>query len=519
MRLSTLLELAAERDPHATAIVDGDRRWTYAEWRARVVQLARALRASGVAPGDRVVLCLRNREETAALHLACQQIEAITTPLNFRLASGEIAYCIGDAAPRLVVYEDHTARAVLGGRAQWGCQPELVALDTPPPPDGVSFDALLARGAAAPPLPPTPADADDRLLGLILYTSGTTGRPKGVPRTQRAEYAAAVAHAVQNRYARGESTLGAMPLYHTMGMRSLLTMLLLNGKYVAVREFEPAAALAVIARERISALYLVPTAYHALLADPAAATADLASVRKLGYAGASMTTSLEARCRERFQPEVFINHYGSTEIYTFTVNDDLVRKPGCAGRPGLHSRLRVVRPDPERNAGPDELVPDGEVGELIAWLGSDEAFAGYWHRPDADARAIRDGWYFTGDLGYRDADGDYWVTGRVDDMIITGGENVYPIEVEDVLARHPDVAEVAVVGLPDEKWGQVVTAFVVPRRPDLTAAELDAHCRASPDLADFKRPRRVVFVRAIPKSPVGKILRRLLLAGEYEPLA
>ncbi|HLI27158.1 MAG TPA: long-chain fatty acid--CoA ligase, partial [Chloroflexota bacterium] len=230
-------------------------------------------------------------------------------------------------------------------------------------------------------------------------------------------------------------------------------------------------------------------------------------------------TSLEARCRERFQPDVFINHYGSTEIYTFTVNDDLVRKPGCAGRPGLHSRMRVVRPDPERTARPDEVVPDGEVGELIAWLGSDEAFAGYWHRPDADARAIRDGWYFTGDLGYRDADGDYWVTGRVDDMIITGGENVYPIEVEDVLARHPDVAEVAVVGLPDEKWGQVVTAFVVPRRPDLTAAELDAYCRASPDLADFKRPRRVVFVRAIPKSPVGKILRRLLLAGEYEPLA
>ncbi len=515
MRLSTMLELAVERDPRAIAIVDGDRRWSYADWHARVEQLARALRASGVGPGDRVVLCLRNREETAALHLACQRVDAITTPLNFRLASGEIAYCIGDAAPRLVVYEDCTAQAVLAGRAQWGCRPELVAVDAPVPPGGIAFDALLARGDSAPSLPPIPADADDRLIGLILYTSGTTGRPKGVPRSQRAEYAAAVAHALQNRYVRGESTLGAMPLYHTMGMRSLLTMLLLNGKYVALRDFEPVHALSLIARERITCLYLVPTAYHALLADPAAAHADLASVRKLGYAGASMTTSLEARCRERFQPEVFINHYGSTEIYTFTVNDDLVRKPGCAGRPGLHSRMRVVRPDPERNARPDELVPDGEVGELIA---SDEAFAGYWHRPDADARAIRDGWYFTGDLGYRDAEGDYWVTGRVDDMIISGGENVYPIEVEDVLARHPDVAEVAVVGLPDEKWGQVVTAFVVPRRPDLTAAELDAYCRASPDLADFKRPRRVVFVRAIPKSPVGKILRRLLLAGEYEVL-
>ncbi|HLI27517.1 MAG TPA: AMP-binding protein, partial [Chloroflexota bacterium] len=295
MRLSTMLELAVERDPRATAIVDGDRRWSYADWQARVEQLARALRAFGVEPGDRVVLCLRNREETAALHLACQRVEAITTPLNFRLASGEIAYCIADAAPRLVVYEDSTAKAVLSGREQWGCQPVVVALDSPAPPGGITFDALLARGASAPPLPPTPADADDRLIGLILYTSGTTGRPKGVPRSQRAEYAAAVAHALQNRYVRGESTLGAMPLYHTMGMRSLLTMLLLNGKYVALRDFEPAAALALIARERITSLYLVPTAYHALLADPAAETADLASVRKLGYAGASMTTSLEAR--------------------------------------------------------------------------------------------------------------------------------------------------------------------------------------------------------------------------------
>jgi 2-furoate---CoA ligase len=159
------------------------------------------------------------------------------------------------------------------------------------------------------------------------------------------------------------------------------------------------------------------------------------------------------------------------------------------------------------------------VGELITSLESDEAFAGYWQRRDADARALRGGWYFTGDLGYRDGDGDYWVTGRVDDMIISGGENVYPIEVEDVLARHPDVSEAAVVGLPDEKWGQAVTAFVVPRRSGLTAAELDAHCRASPDLAAFKRPKRVVFVRAIPKSPVGKILRRLLQAGEFEALS
>jgi 2-furoate---CoA ligase len=514
MRLGTMLAFAAERAPEAIALVDGERRYTYREWLARVETLAHGLRALGVAAGDRVVLCLRNREETAALHLACQRLGAVTTPLNFRLASGEIAYCVSDAEPRVVVYEAATARAVLDGRESWRVAPTLVALDTEPLAGGLGFEALLAGDTAS----PLPQPTDDSALSLILYTSGTTGRPKGVPRTQRAEYAATLAHIVQCGYTMGESTLGVMPLYHTMGMRSLLSMLMLNGKYVAMRDFEPAAALATIARERISCLYLVPTVFYALLRDPAAASADLSSVRKLAYAGAPMTTSLEAECRERFRPAVFVNHYGSTEIYTFTVNPDLAAKPGCAGRPGLHSRMRVVRPDPERRARPDETVPVGEVGELIASLDSDEAFAGYWRRPDADERAIREGWYFTGDLGYQDADGDYWVTGRVDDMIITGGENVYPIEVENVLAQHPDVAEVAVAGLPDERWGQVVTAFVVPRRPDLTFEELDRHCRASPELADFKRPRRVVFVRAIPKSPVGKILRRQLLAGEYEPL-
>ena len=524
MRLDTLLDLAAERAPRATAIVDGEQRYSYAEWQARVQRVARGLAALGVGLGDRVVLCLRNREELATIHLACQRLGAITTPLNFRLAAGEIAYCIGDAAPRVVVYEASTADAVLAGRGAWGGEPALVSVD--PSGDGsLPFAALLEGGAGARSQRGMAAGEggsaarhDDGAIGLILYTSGTTGRPKGVPRSQRAEYAAALAHVVQNRYAAGESTLGVMPLYHTMGMRSLLAMLLLNGKFVAVRDFEPAGALRTIARERISSLYLVPTAYYALLRDPAAATADLSSVRKLGYAGASMTTTLEAECRQRFAPEVFVNHYGSTEVYTFTVNDDLVAKPGCAGKPGIHARMRVVRPDPERQGSPDDVLPDGEVGELITSLASDEAFAAYWHRPDADARALRGGWYFTGDLGYRDADGDYWVTGRVDDMVITGGENVYPIEVEDVLARHPGVAEVAVVGLPDEKWGQAVTAFVVPRDPALAAADLDAHCRASADLAPFKRPKRVVFVRALPKSPVGKLLRRLLVAGEYDSL-
>jgi 2-furoate---CoA ligase len=272
-----------------------------------------------------------------------------------------------------------------------------------------------------------------------------------------------------------------------------------------------AGGLELIQAERITALYLIPTLFYDLVQAPELSRPAVESVTKLAYAGAPMLATLTEACVKAFEPQAFVNHYGSTEIYTFSVRPDVHRKPGCAGRPGLHSALRVVVASTERRVGPDETVPAGEKGEIIASLESAEAFAGYWKRPDADARALREGWYFTGDMGYVDADGELHVAGRVDDMIISGGENIHPVEVEDVLARHPGVRDVAVVGEPDERWGQRVVAFVVAATPALTAEALDAHCRDG--LASFKRPRRVVFVDAIPKTASGKILRRLLRDG------
>ena len=234
-----------------------------------------------------------------------------------------------------------------------------------------------------------------------------------------------------------------------------------------------------------------------------------------------MTSALVERCVEVFGPETFVNHYGSTEVYTYSVHFDQRAAPGCAGRPATNARLRLVRPEP--GAGPDDEVEPGETGEIICHLSSDEAFAGYWNRPDADAKAIRDGWYFTGDLGRCDAAGNLWIVGRIDDMIISGGENVHPLEVEDVLERAPGVREVAVVGLPDDRLGQTVTAFVVLDEAsavageEAAAADLDAYCLASADLARFKRPRCYHFPDTLPKSPSGKILRRLLREQEVEP--
>ncbi|HEU4971479.1 MAG TPA: hypothetical protein VFT35_06140 [Gaiellaceae bacterium] len=207
-----------------------------------------------------------------------------------------------------------------------------------------------------------------------------------------------------------------------------------------------------------------------------------------------MTSALVEKVAEAFAPDVFVNHYGSTEIYTFPIHRAPRAKPGCAGRPALNARLK--------------LDPDAE-GEILCHMSSEEAFTGYWNRPDADEKAIRDGWYHTGDVGRLDEDGDLWVVGRVDDMVISGGENVHPVEVEDVLARAPGVLEVAVIGVPDERLGQRVIACVVAEE-GVNGDDLDAYCLASESLARFKRPREYRFVPELPKSPSGKILRRML---------
>jgi 2-furoate---CoA ligase len=513
LTLADLLERAVLRRPQAEAVVDGRTRLTYADLDRQSAALARGLAGLGVGRRDRVLIALRNRVEHVLTYWACQRLAAVAVPVNFRLAAGEMAYLLDDAGARVVLFEPTTAAAVLEAPAGREVRRVFVGGD---PPAGALPWAAVAAGAGAPGEPGAgPTEAD---LSLILYTSGTTGRPKGVPRTHRNHSAGALAHVIQCGWQWGERTLGVMPLYHTMGIHTLTAAAALNGCFVCQPEWSAAQALRLIAAERISALYLIPTLFHDLVHAPELGSTDVSTVRRLAYAGAPMLAALTEACAKAFQPEVFVNHYGSTEIYTFSVRPDVHRKPGCAGRPGIHSVLRVVTASPERRVSPDEVVPPGEKGEIIARLDSDEAFAGYWNRPDADARALREGWYFTGDMGYVDAEGELWVAGRVDDMIISGGENIHPVEVEEVLARHPGVRDVAVVGEPDERWGERVTAFVVPARPDLTAEELDRHCRQSPDLANFKRPRRVVFVREIPRTASGKILRRLLREGRYEEI-
>jgi 2-furoate---CoA ligase len=498
---------SVERSPDALALVDGELTLTYAQWHRLIMKVAEGLRGLGLAHGDRLLAVLQNRWEMATLHWACQFTGVVIVPLNWRAKPDELEYCVTDAGVKAIVYEPVCADAV----AQSPAAQRLprIGLDDA---QGrtASFETLMAHSTPdALNAGHTCANADD--YSLILYTSGTTGKAKGVPRRHRHERAAALAHVAQNLYGHGERTLGVMPLYHTMGVRSLLSMALVDGLFVCVRRWNARFALDAIAQHKLTCLYLVPTLYHDLLADPAFASINTSTVKKLGFAGAPMNDGLLKRLSAAFEPELFVNHYGSSEVYTFSIDQDATRKPGSAGRAGINTRLRVVRLDAHT---PEDLAQVGEEGQIIADLLGDEAFEGYWNRPDANAKSLRDGWYFTGDTGFFDAQGDLYVSGRVDDMIISGGENISPVDIESVLSLHPAVDEVAVAGVKDERWGQRVVAFV-KRRDYVDADTLDAHCRTS-DLVNFKRPREYVFVDDIPKSPVGKILRRKLSAGEYQ---
>ena len=511
---------SVERNPNALALVDGDLRLTYGQWAQQVGAVQRGLKDLGLVRGDHCLTILQNRFEAATLHWACQFSGIVITPINWRAKPDEIDYVIDNAAARALIYEPISAAAVarsdLASRILRVGVGALSALEHDPGPPHATivnptvsaprrFDDWLANACD----PVVEADSSD--WSVMLYTSGTTGKPKGVPRRQRAERIAALAHVAQNQYAHGERTLGVMPLYHTMGVRSLLALTLLDGALICMAKWDAETALNLIERETVSHLYLVPTLYHDLLAQTGFSPSRVCSVRKLGFAGAPMPDGLLLRLDQAFQPELFVNHYGSSEIYTFSINQSAVAKPGSAGRAGINTRLRVV---PLNAQSADILAAPLEEGQIIADLTSDEAFEGYHRRPEANERSLRGGWYFTGDTGYFDERGELFVTGRVDDMIISGGENISPVDIESVLSLHPSVDEVAVAGLKDERWGQRVVAFV-KRRDAVCADALDLHCRQS-DLVNFKRPREYVFVADIPKSPVGKILRRQLIAGEYQ---
>ncbi|WP_339103416.1 fatty acid--CoA ligase [Haloterrigena salinisoli] len=510
------VEQTVDRYPDRDAIVypRKDQRWTYAEFDERVNRLANTLADRGIEKGDRVATVLYNGSEMALTVYACAKLGAVFTPLNFRLPSGEIEYIVNDAEAQLVLFESETREAVEGARPSLETVDEYVFIDDDreeAPEYARGFYDLLESGSTE--RPDVHVEEDD--VYAFIYTSGTTGRPKGVVHEHRSMVEHNLLCIAELDLTRDDVGLSMMPLYHCAELHCSLFARVHRGAATVIHhEFEPEAALEAIEAHGVTVLFAAPTAWNALSLTAAEADVDVSSLRIGLYGAAPMPERVLENCMDHLC-EDYVQAYGMTEIGpagVFQPPEDQIPKQGSAGLPALNHRVRVVEPD----ADPDAAVEAGDIGEIL--ISSPCAMREYWNRPEATARSLREAdgttWYYTGDLGYRDEDGYLYVVDRKDDMIVSGGENVYPAEVEDVLFAHDAVEEAAVVGEPDEEWGERVVAYVVADGVD--AAALDEFALESDRLADFKRPRTYYFVDELPKNPSGKIQKFKLREDEAD---
>jgi len=499
--LADTLERTADLHPERDAVIypRKDQHWTYAELDRTANRLANALADLGVGKGDRVSTMLFNGTEIVVTLFACGKLGAVFNPLNYRLPAGEVAFICNDAESSVLLFEADTAAAVGEARSDLETVSEYVYVDEGAPDYAHDFEALLAE---APPEPPAVDVAADDVYAFI-YTSGTTGRPKGVVHEHRDIVEHNLVCIAEGGLRKDDVGLSALPLYHCAELHAnLLPRVHVGATSVVHHEFDPVAVLAAIDEHDVTLFFAAPTAWNGLAQAAGSVDADTSSLR-LGLYGASpMPEEVLDACMDAFCDD-YLQAYGMTEIGpcgTFQHPDEQLTKQGSAGLPALNHDLRVVEPD----ADPGADVERGEVGEIL--LAGPCTMREYWNRPEATAESLREHegveWYYSGDLGYRDEDGYLYVVDRKDDMIISGGENIYPTEVEDLLFSHPDVVEAAVVGQPHDEWGEVVVAYIVG---DADAETLDAFVRDSDALADFKRPREYEFVEALPKNPSGKV--------------
>lgn len=471
---------------------ESGREWTYADMDRRAAALAAHWRDDlGLRAGDRIAVYSLNRVELPLMFFACVKLGAILVPMNFRLTARELDVQVGDCAPSLFYRE----RGLIEQAER------LTALTRSCRVDGVeTLTRFLVDDV------PDPAEEFPRLglddVVLILYTSGTTGVPKGAMVDHRMLFWNAVNTTLRLDLNSSDHTQSYAPFFHTGGWNVLFTPFLFNGaSHTLLGGFDTDLLLELMVRERTTIFFGVPTMLQMMSDSPLFADADLSAVRYAVVGGAPMPVPLINLWHEKGVP--IRQGYGLTEVgpNCFSLHqDDAVRKRGSIGFPNFYVETRIVRDD-GRTAGVDE------VGEL--WMRGDMVTPGYWGRPKATAEAITDGWFHTGDMMRRDDEGFHFVVDRKKNMYISGGENVYPAEVEAVLVEHPDVVEAAVVGVPDERWGEVGRAHVVLRpdaHPDDEA--LIAFCRDR--LAKYKTPRYVSFLDTLPRNEAGKIDRKKL---------
>ena len=494
------------------ALVQGERVLTWRELYARACQMAQALRASGVGAEDRVAFLDKNSIEHFEVFYGSGLLNAVSCDINWRLAAPEVAYIVNDARAKvLVVGQDfvpvldaiagdlpHTKKiVVIGGH--------------PTNPRYESYESFIgSQKAVDPGVTSAPGD-----VAFQLYSSGTTGRPKGVMITNQ-NFLGLLPTAIDLwKFNSNANNLIAMPLFHIGGAGWATAGQYVGCKSIIQREIDPAGIVALIGAQRVTHAFFVPVLLQFMLLVPGVDKADFSSLKLIAYGASPISEQVLEASLRTFKCE-FCQVYGLTEttgVVTMLMHEDhdltgpkkhLLRSCGKSAK-GVD--LRIIDNDTGRAVGV------GEVGEIQ--VRSQQVMKGYWNMPEETAKSIVNGWFRTGDAGYRDADGYIYIFDRVKDMIVSGGENVYPAEVENALMKHPAIADVAVIGVPDEKWGEVPMAVVV-RRPDTTVTEQEIIDFSRQHLAGFKTPKRVTWADALPRNPSGKILKKDLRAPYWE---
>jgi len=474
---------------------------TYGEMAHRCRALAAGLHDRGVGRGDVVGLLSYNCPEFLETVFAANYLGAIAMPINWRLAAPEVRYILEHARARALVCDE--ALVDLGTEATDGLESAVVrACVAPRAPVGwTTFGDLRGDGER---VERAEVAADD--IHRLMYTSGTTGRPKGVMITHANLAWKNMAHIIEFGFTDRDLGLACGPLYHVGALDLTTTSLIAAGATVIIhRAFDAAAVVEELERSQVTTVWLAPAMVNAIMALPDIGTRDLSSVRLIINGGEKMPIPLIERIQSTFPSAWFADAYGLTETVsgdTFLDRDSIITKLGSVGRPCLYLELDIW--DDQGGS-----VPPGASGEIV--MRGPKVFPGYWRDPEATATAFAGGWFHTGDIGIRDEDGYLFIVDRLKDMIVSGGENIASSEVERVLYEHAEVVEAAVVGRPDDRWGETPVAFVVLRDgADVTAEDLIEHCRAQ--LARYKVPKEVTFLDALPRNPSGKVLKRELRA-------
>ncbi len=489
MNLASIVDDSAARAPESPAVRLGEVELTYAELDDRSARLATLLREKGLRPGDRVGVMLPNVLEFPVSYYGVLRAGCVVVPMNVLLKRREIAFYLEDSGSKLLLAWHGFAAEAGAGAADAGV--ELVEVE----PQG--FAAMLAEREPTPGLADT--DADD--TAVILYTSGTTGKPKGAELTHSNLLRNAdVSSRTTSEIAAGDVVFGGLPLFHSFGQTvSMNASLMVGACLTLVPKFDPGEALATMQRDGVTHFYGVPTMYGALLHHPGREDYDTSALRICITGGASMPVEVLRGFEQAFGA-IVLEGYGLSETSPVSSSNhpDRERKPGSIGTPLEGVEMRVVDED-------DNEVAQGEVGEIV--IRGHNIMKGYWQRPDATAEAMRGGWFHSGDMARVDEEGYFYIVDRKKDLIIRGGYNVYPREVEEVLYEHPKIREAAVIGVPHDQWGEEIGAAVVLHDgEELSPEEVSAYVKER--IAAYKYPRLVWFVDELPKGPTGKILKR-----------